>query len=293
MTQFPTTLLILGSLGGTSFLHSRRNQFQDDTSHSIKTDSMYKHGFADASESAYAAVVYIRSVYEDTSTEVKLVTAKTRVAPLKRLSIPRLELCVAQLLAKLLDVTRRALSIPLQDVYCWTDSTIVLAWLDGQPRRYKTYVGNRVSATLHLMTSDKWHHVPTDSNPADCASRGLLPRNSLEHSLWWNGPRWLCKSPIQWLSMLLVNPPEDHMEVKTISYVATAGTTWLTNRYSSYHKLRTTVAWLVRFCHNCKQYQRNDAYPHNCLWTRYREQNYFGDCHKRIHSPSNINVWRK
>ena len=100
------------------------------------------HSFADASKLAYAAVVYIHSVYEDTSTEVKLVTAKTRVAPLKRLSIPRLELCAAQLLAKLLVVTRRALSIPLQDVYCWTDSMIVLAWLDGQPRRYKTYVGN-------------------------------------------------------------------------------------------------------------------------------------------------------
>ena len=195
------------------------------------------HGFADASESAYATVVYIHSVYEDTSTEVKLVTAKTRVAPLKRMSIPRLELCAAQLLAKLLDVTRRALSIPLQDVYCWTDSTIVLAWLDGQFRRYKTYIGNRVSATLHLMPSDKWHHVPTDSNPADCASCGLLPRNLLKHSLWWNGPRWLCKSPAQWPSMLLVNPPEDLMEVKTISYVATADTTWLINRYSSYHKL--------------------------------------------------------
>ena len=105
------------------------------------------------------AVVYIRSVYEDTSTEVKLVTAKMRVAPLKRLSIPRLELCAAQLL---LDVTRRALSIPLKDVCCWTDSTIVLAWQDIQPRCYKTDVGNQVSATLQLMPSDKWHQVPTD-----------------------------------------------------------------------------------------------------------------------------------
>ncbi len=95
--------------------------------------SVQLHGFADASESAYAAVVYIRTVYLDTTTEVKLVIAKTRVAPLKRLTIPRLKLCAAQLLAKLLDTTRRALSIPLQDVYCWTDATIVLAWLDGQP----------------------------------------------------------------------------------------------------------------------------------------------------------------
>ncbi len=112
--------------------------------------SVQLHGFADASESAYAAVVYIRTVYLDTTTEVKLVIAKTRVAPLKRLTIPRLELCAAQLLAKLLDTTRRALSIPLQDVYCWTDATIVLAWLDGQPRRYKTYIGNRVSSHYNL-----------------------------------------------------------------------------------------------------------------------------------------------
>ena len=84
------------------------------------------HGFCDASEDAYAAVVYIRATYKEGPPTLALVVTKTKVAPLKRQSIPRLELCGAQLLAKLLSNVRNDLQIAISNCYAWTDSTIVL-----------------------------------------------------------------------------------------------------------------------------------------------------------------------
>ena len=103
------------------------------------------HGFCDASEVVYGAVVYLRMTDSTGDVQTSLVTSKTKVAPIKRLTIPRLELCGAQLLAQLLHHVQQVLEIPLNSVFAWTDSTIVLSWLVGNPRRFKTFVGNRVS----------------------------------------------------------------------------------------------------------------------------------------------------
>ncbi len=85
--------------------------------------------------------------------------SKTKVAPIKRLSIPRLELWLSHV--------KKVFDIP---IHAWTDSTVVLNWLDGSPKRFKTYVGNRISAILDLIPPDKWRHVSGLENPADCAS---------------------------------------------------------------------------------------------------------------------------
>ena len=96
--------------------------------------SIQIHGFSDASEKAYSAVIYLRSTYKHQPPLVSLVSAKTKVAPLKSMSVPRLEFCGAQLLSKLISNVRHALSLPLDCVTAWSDSTIVLAWLDGAPK---------------------------------------------------------------------------------------------------------------------------------------------------------------
>ena len=92
------------------------------------------HGFSDASQEAYSAVIYLRATYKNSFPTCRLVVAKTRVAPLKQLTIPRLELCGATLLSKLLTSTRETLDIPVSAIHAWCDSTIVLAWLDGAPK---------------------------------------------------------------------------------------------------------------------------------------------------------------
>ena len=106
--------------------------------------------------------------------QVSLVTSKTKAAPIKRLTIPRLELCRARLLAHLLHYVCQVLEIPLSHTCGWTDSTIVLNWLDGSPRHFKTFVGNRVSTIMELIPPDKWNNISGLDNPADC-SRGLFP----------------------------------------------------------------------------------------------------------------------
>ena len=152
---------------------------KDDT-----TTSIQLHGFTDASEAAYAAVIYLRATYTAYPPTVTLVSVKTKVAPLKRLTIPRLELCGTQLLAKLANAARKALNISTDQTTLWADSTIVLHWLDGSPRRYKAFVGNRISHILELFLAHTWKYVPTACNPAGCASRGLLPQELVDHSLW-------------------------------------------------------------------------------------------------------------
>ena len=127
------------------------------------------HGFADASENAYADVVYLRTTYTPGPPSMSLVAAKTKVAPLKKQSIPRLELCSAQLLAKFITNVRQALKIDLSCVHAWSDSTIVLHWLDGSPRCFKTLVGTRVATILELLPVYTWKHVPTQDNLADYA----------------------------------------------------------------------------------------------------------------------------
>lgn len=147
------------------------------------------HGFCDASEQAYAAVIYLRTVDAVGDVHVSLVTSKTRVAPLKRLTIPRLELCGADLLAQMLSHVQKVLDV--SQVYAWTDSTVVLGWLGSDPRRFKPYVGNRIAHIIEHLPSEKWRHVSGVSNPADCASRGMFPSELLCHDLWWDGPDWL------------------------------------------------------------------------------------------------------
>ena len=153
-------------------------------------------GFSDASKEAFSAVIYIRATYASGPPSSTLVISKTRVAPLDGRSIPELELCGAHLLSKILTTTSQALSIPIEDIRAYSDSTIVLAWLDGSPKIEKIYVANRICKISKLLPTKAWGYVPSKENPADCASRGVSARELLNHPLWWHGPPWLLQQPL-------------------------------------------------------------------------------------------------
>ena len=223
------------------------------------------HGFSDASEQAYAGVVYLRMVDTNAKVHVSLVMSKTKVAPVKRLTIPRLELCGAQLLARLLHHAGRVFGISTCNLYAWTDSTIVLGWLTGNPRRFKTYVGNRISNIMELVAPERWNHVSGLENPADCASRGLFPSELLENELWWDGPRWLRLEPSEWPKQSSYHQSEPCGEEKTLSFLSTViprMSVMPINRFSSFGKMTRITAWILRFLYNCRGH-RGDHSRHS------------------------------
>lgn len=158
------------------------------------------HGFSDASQLAMAAVVYVRIPQESGRYLTRMVCSKMKIAPIKRISIPRLELSAALLLASLTEKTIQALELKNAPVICWTDSSVTLTWITGHPAKWKDFVQNRVSAIHEHLPNATWRFVPGKDNPADCASRGLSPECLIRHDLWWKGPDWLSGSQTSWPS---------------------------------------------------------------------------------------------
>ena len=83
---------------------------------------------------------------------------------------------------------KTALKKPTIPVYCWSDSTITLAWIHGHPSKFKTFIANRIAAIQDSIPPEHWRHVISEENPADVASRGILPQELKDHPLWFHGP---------------------------------------------------------------------------------------------------------
>ncbi len=207
------------------------------------------HGFCDASEKAYGAVIYVKTTNGIGNSKVELVLAKSRVAPVQTVRLPRLELCGAVLLADLITTAKNELKV--QSVYCWTDSSITINWINSTADKYKTFVANRIADVQEVTRPEQWRHVESEQNPADCLSRGLSPTELLSHELWWNGPLWLKSTKENWPKNPNVTIPEDKLELKGKKVLSTSKVEvneviekmW--NRYQSF-KLLVRVSARIR-----------------------------------------------
>ena len=213
------------------------------------------HGFCDASERAYAGVVYLGMINSTGDVHLSIVASKTKVAPIKRLTIPRLELCSARLLTQLLHHIQHVFNLPLNCVYTWTDSTIILSWLVGNSRRFKAFVGNRILHIVELISPDRWRHVNGTDNPADCASRGLFPSELLDHDLWWNGLEWLKLPYTDWpkpSTIPDVGPSDEEREVYVHTTLHQKTPLIPLDRFSNITPFMYITAWILRFVNNCR-----------------------------------------
>ncbi|XP_070854718.1 uncharacterized protein [Drosophila suzukii] len=226
-------------------------------------DHIELHGFSNASIKAYSAVIYSRVVRADGTVSVSLIAGKTRVAPLKHQSLPRLELCGALLLSRLFLSVKAALQYKDIEVHAWCDSTIVFAWISHPSSKLKIFVANRTSEILEALPRNAWHHVNTKENPADCATRGMLASDLLHFDLRWMGPSWLQDPEMlavkltskKFCSSLLENHGGEDVKTTALTAQETCSLSpieALTQRVSSWTKMVRVVAYALRFIQKTK-----------------------------------------
>ncbi|KAL7053280.1 hypothetical protein AAHC03_025522 [Spirometra sp. Aus1] len=206
------------------------------------------HGFSDASNRGYGAVVYLHAVIKDGTTFTTFVWGKSRVSPLKVQTIPRLELTAAVLVVKLVKQAELELTLPISSKTMWTDSMVVLQLIRNTTSRLETFVANRIATILGISDPSQWRYVNSETNPADVASRGVAG-DRLENSMWLSGPVFLSKKSDEW-----PKEPDQRPVVVTTICDATVNAVlfenhWLTklSGCGSWRKLLRLVAWLRRF----------------------------------------------
>ncbi|XP_041461181.1 uncharacterized protein LOC121412436 [Lytechinus variegatus] len=216
------------------------------------------HHFCDASEIGYSSVAYLRLTEESGRIHCAFVMGKSRLSPLKTVSIPRLELSAAVLAVDVNRFLQEELDVPVNETFYWTDSTAVLQYIRNESRRFHTFVANRVAKIHEASHVSQWRHVGTKNNPADDGSRGMTAKELIDNPRWLQGPQFLQQDEENWPA-----PPEviqelsaDDLEVKKVqvhTITSKNPVDELITRYSSWISLLRGVAWLLRY----KQYLKS------------------------------------
>lgn len=244
---------VVDSLPGLNCLRIPRRVICDSYAH------LEMHIYTDASERAYGSCIYVRSVDYKGEVSVSLLLAKSRVAPIKPTTIPRLELCGALIGARLYEKVITALRAKIKHVVFWTDSMIVLGWLKMLPSKLQPFVRNRIAEILDKTGSCTWRHVPTDENPADLISRGTSVDSLQSLNLWWHGPDYLKRDPSHWpvTPSTVKTLPETRNEVSLHINNSTPRELIDFSRFSNLSRLQRTVAYVLRFVNILKKGTQN------------------------------------
>ncbi|XP_067948768.1 uncharacterized protein [Watersipora subatra] len=162
-----------------------------------KTELCELHHFCDASMDGMGACSYLRCIDDSGNVHTCLLLAKSRVVPSKGImTVPRLELQSAVMATRLGAILRKELDMVIDGEHFWTDSKIVLAYLANEQKRFHIYVANRIQEIKMSSDASQWHHVGSNENPADIASRGMSCSKLLD-SMWFSGPAFLKEHDIR------------------------------------------------------------------------------------------------
>lgn len=209
------------------------------------------HGFCDASQKAYGGCLYLVAIYADNSRSSRLITAKSRVNPLKiTLTIPKLELCAMELLSTLARRIAQILCISLHisSINLWSDSQVALSWVKRSSNDFSPFVARRVLTIQNNSKEFIWRHVKSDLNPADLLSRGKF--SSDVWIFWFEGPRFLLESK-DFDSMDSFEPIDDLPEVKKVNLAIVNSDLnfWepIFFRFSKFITLNRVIAHIFKF----------------------------------------------
>lgn len=240
------------------------------------------HIFTDASEKALGASAYARVIDDAGQIHVSLITSKSKVAPVRRMTIPRLELWAALIGAELYQYVIKACEWMDIDSYFWTDSTIAICWIKRDPEQNKPFVAHKVLAIRQLCNGSVWRHVDGTQNPADLLTRGLSADILRKSDLWFHGPDWLSRPQGEWpipaittltpAAKEAIRAEQKHFLERNkfaeeigpfVAAVFTTETEWLgigmgdgaeslIDRHSELSKLLRVTAFVFRFIQNVK-----------------------------------------
>ena len=216
------------------------------------------HVFCDTSEWAYGAALYIRSNKDD-KTRTRLACINNRLAPVKRKTLPRLELLAALVGTRLLHYFCTA-GYDINQAILWSDATVALGWIRSDPNRWKIFVCNRVTEIQTYTNLAHWGHCPGLDNPADHLSRGLLGDQLQSLNIWWHGPSWLVRRREDWPSGNLPKShslPEEKRKQNQVLTTTTPVSLIDVSRFSSYWKLVRTTTWSLRFLNNARRREKS------------------------------------
>lgn len=211
--------------------------------------------FCDASMHGYGSVIYLHTTDPNGNITVRLLCAKSKVSPTKIITLARLELCAALLMAKLIKTVHDSYSmrLPIAGVYAFSDSTITLSWIHSSPHRWSVFVSNRVAKIQENVKPENFYHIAGIENPSDCLSRGMLPSQLVSHELWWDGPKWILRAPSEWPIKPFIPSnyetiPEHKLNVlMTTVQCETSLLNLLAKRISSWDKLLRIVVYILKF----------------------------------------------
>ncbi|XP_043198840.1 uncharacterized protein LOC122368706 [Amphibalanus amphitrite] len=217
------------------------------------------HHFSDASERGYGVASYVRAVNGDGQLSCNLLVSKSHLAPIKPLSIPRLELSAATLAVKVNLEIQRAFPFDFKpDIFFWTDSTTVLKYIQNEAARFHVFVANRLAVIRDGSSIDQWRWVPSELNPADILSRGCDGTTLLKECMWRQGPSFLLESREKWprFPVLEDNAEDPELRVTTVALNSrtenetkiqkNSSIQKLIDHYSSWQRLKRAVAWVRR-----------------------------------------------
>lgn len=212
-------------------------------------DNITIHCFSDASKDAYASAIYVRAQYKSGSVSARLLCSKTRVAPLKTVSLPRLELLGCLLSSELRDKIQGLLLFEIKATYFWSDAMIALTWIKSSPHKWNSFIATRVTRIQDLTQGLEWRHVPTDANPADIPSRGMLPSQLAESSLWFDGPEFLKLDDSEWPNRFVPvkDPPEQTPARRVLTNVMKEMDLVTSSKFHSWRPIQKVFRYVQKF----------------------------------------------